>query len=234
MTVPAGQDPHRVSRFRALDSSKAMPIKDTYGPLFSDSSPSADLQFCLVSRLAELLDTNGSPEFELTWKQRDMPAGLPICLLQALARRTSDSDYSGWPTPLTSKGRRSVATSREAILKRVGKANLNLDEVAHLASWATPRSVKRGHSHGNPDRAMNHKSRLEDQVFLAKSGSPVMTEGRAALNPDFTRWLMLFPRAWQASAPKVRDWLKWQDLMERLSEERENSTEGPCRATETP
>ncbi len=62
---PSGPAPFPVSRFRALDSDVAMPIEDTCGPLFSGSSPSADLQRSLESRLRATLDVNGSPEYAL-------------------------------------------------------------------------------------------------------------------------------------------------------------------------
>ena len=94
-TNPSGQDHVRVSRFRAVDSEKDMPINDISGPLFIDSSLSADLQKFLESRLVAILDTNGSPEYELTWKQRDMPAGLPICALRPSVRRTSGNGCTG-------------------------------------------------------------------------------------------------------------------------------------------
>ena len=42
-----------------------------------------------------------------------------------------------------------------------------------FGGWATPRSVETGHTIGNPDRAKNHKSRLEDQVYLAGWGTPM-------------------------------------------------------------
>jgi hypothetical protein len=74
---PPGPAPVRVSRFRALDSEKAMPINDTCGPLFTRSSPSADLQRSLESRLRARMDVNGSPEYALTWKDWDMPSGVP-------------------------------------------------------------------------------------------------------------------------------------------------------------
>jgi len=45
------------------------------------------------------MDVNGSPEFALTWKDWDMPAGGPICALRASERRTGDKGCSGWPTP---------------------------------------------------------------------------------------------------------------------------------------
>ena len=39
-------------------------------------------------------------------------------------------------------------------------------QVADVAPWGSPRGVEGGHSSGNPDRAEDHKSRLEDQVYL--------------------------------------------------------------------
>src|SRR5512139_1833153 len=62
----SGPDPVPVSRFRALENKKAMPTKDTCGPLFIGSSPSAILQSSLANRLRQRMDVNGSPEYALT------------------------------------------------------------------------------------------------------------------------------------------------------------------------
>ena len=88
-----------VSRFRALESESAMPTNDTCGPLFLTSSPSAGLQRSLESRLRARMDASGSAEYELTWREQDMPAGLPICALRASGRRTSGKGSTGWATP---------------------------------------------------------------------------------------------------------------------------------------
>ena len=98
-TAPSGPAPVPVSRFRARASKKAMPTSDTSGPLFTNSSPSADLQRSLENRLRQRMAANGSPEYALTWKTHDMPSGPPICALRASGRRTSGKDFSGWPTP---------------------------------------------------------------------------------------------------------------------------------------
>jgi hypothetical protein len=98
MTGQSGQEAVPVSRFRSLDSAKAMPINDTSGPLFNHLSPSADLQWWLESRLRATVDVNGSALFDLTWKHWDMPSGPPICALRARVRRTSGSGCTGWPT----------------------------------------------------------------------------------------------------------------------------------------
>ena len=43
-------------------------------------------------------------------------------------------------------------------------------------SWATPRSTEAGHSTGNPARAQENRSRLEDQVFLASWQTPTVVD----------------------------------------------------------
>ena len=98
----SGPEAARVSRFRSLEKDSGLTTSATSGPLFTASSPSADLQRSLENRLRLLLDVNGSPEFVLTWKPLDMPAGLPICRLQASPRRTGgkDSGGSARPTPM--------------------------------------------------------------------------------------------------------------------------------------
>lgn len=133
----SGPAPARVSRFRALDSEKAMPTNDTCGPLFTRSSPSAALQSSLASRLRARMDVNGSPEYVLTWKEQDMPAGVPICQLRASARRTSGNVSSGCPTPATEDS----PGMSETGINPDGSERSRLDQlprVANLCGWPTP------------------------------------------------------------------------------------------------
>ena len=102
-----------VSRFRALDTEKAMPTSDTCGPLFTASSPSAALQWSLANRLQDRMGASGPLEYVLTWKQQTMPAGLPICLLRASARRTTARGFTGWPTPTARDGQRGTQLPRK-------------------------------------------------------------------------------------------------------------------------
>lgn len=114
--TPSGPAPARVSRFRALDNERAMPTNDTSGPLFTASSPSAPLQSFLENRLRARMAANGSPEYVLTWKQLDMPAGLPICALRARGRHKSDSACTGWPTVRASdRGPRNHETAKRKL-----------------------------------------------------------------------------------------------------------------------
>jgi hypothetical protein len=90
-----------------LDSSSASsastpgtPTTGTSGPSSGGSSATAALQSSLASRLRARMDGFGSPEYALRWNESATPLGPPILQRQALARRTSDSDSSGWPTPM--------------------------------------------------------------------------------------------------------------------------------------
>lgn len=90
-----------------------------------------------------------------------------------------------WKRRITPLGRRYL--HRQALVQRTsGKGS-----TSSVSGWGTPRSVEAGHSTGNPDRALDAKSRLEDQVFLAGWASPSArdwkdTPGMATtgINPD--------------------------------------------------
>ena len=128
----SGPDHVPVSRFRAQDSEKAMPIEDTSGPLFNASSPSASLQRSLGSRLRAKMAGSGSPLYALTWSEWDMPAGVPICRLRASARRTYGNEHSGWLTPQAYDSGK-ARPGRE----RAHGLSCLMDQSA-LTGWATP------------------------------------------------------------------------------------------------
>ena len=148
LTGRCGPEAVPVSRFRALDTTRAMPTKDTSGPLFSALSPSAALSASLASRLQARMDVNGSPEYELTWKHWDMPAGPLVYQLRASPRRTSAVDCIGWPTPRAADGHKNTRTYQGAMneVKRVGLRRSDLQTVVQvmmgdrlpLAGWPTP------------------------------------------------------------------------------------------------
>lgn len=95
----SGQAPAPASHSAAPASAEAKPTSDTSGLNFAGSYPSAVLQLSLESKLKARMAGAGSLEYELTWKNWDMPLGLPICALRASGRQTSGSDCSGWPSP---------------------------------------------------------------------------------------------------------------------------------------
>ena len=171
-TARSGPAPVPVSRFRALDKDAAPPTAATSGPLFSASSPSAALQWSLESRLRRALDVNGSPEYDLTWSSWDMPSGPQICRLRASLRPTSVNVSGGWPTPRAADADKNVRSRSGAEREAARRPGTDLSSAAQLTGWATPRSADSGHSSGNPARAQDHRSRLEDQVYLAGWRTP--------------------------------------------------------------
>lgn len=205
----------RVSRFRALDSEKAMPTNDTSGPLFTASSPSANLQRSLENRLLALTDVNGSPEYALTWKEQDMPSGLPICALRASARRTRDNAFTGWPTPkaMDSREHQSMDTylARMARHPREMTTITNLTMLVKLIGWCSP--TAQDHSRGvKPPRPQDTGIPLSQQVSgLMPKKSKCITQGQAkdasgglVLNPYFSLWLMGYkPREWMLCAERA-------------------------------
>ena len=146
----------------------------TYGRPSSTSSSSAALQSSLESRLRALMGSGGSTLYELTWKQRATPQGLPICALRGLARRTSDSGSTGWPT----------AAARDwkgATLERWGTNARPLNEVAVLCGWPTPTSALadkgvRTFEGGLIEAMRNHGPDLAAAVCLTGWPTPVVND----------------------------------------------------------
>ena len=163
----SGQGVVRVSRFRARASARATPTSVTFGPLFTISSPSAALQRCLESRLRARMDVNGSPEFALTWKSWDMPAGEPICALRASGRRINDKGCSGWPTPMA--GAKGTADYNEAGNTDSGRRTVELCGwlTCSARDWKdTPGMSARG---VNPDGSERKRLDMLPRVALLTS-----------------------------------------------------------------
>src|SRR5690606_21182919 len=106
------------------------------------SLTSVDLQLSLASRLQALMAVDGSPEYELTWKQWDMPSGPPICALRAAARRTSGRGFGlspkGWTTPQAHDGSPGGRGQKARHGTKRGCADLNRD--GQMVGWPTPRA----------------------------------------------------------------------------------------------
>src|SRR6516165_3941399 len=95
-TERSGLGAARVSPSLWRDKERRITTTETSGPLFTVSSPSADLQRSLANRLRENLDINGSPEFVLRWSDLDIGLGPPVFRLASSGRRTGGSGCSGW------------------------------------------------------------------------------------------------------------------------------------------
>lgn len=192
MTDQSSQLPHRVSRFRALENEKAMPTNDTCGPLFTRSSPSASFQSALENKLRQRMDASGSPEYELTWKEQDIGAGVPICALLARARHISGKGcsgaQSGWPSPAAE----TAGVSEETVAKGLDdqrkyggqKVQMDLARSASLAGWPTPNAMEGGQTSRGGDR--KDEPLMGGVVKLCGWPTP-MAQNEEAGNCDYTR-----------------------------------------------
>jgi len=80
------------------------------------------------------MGVNGLPEFALTWKQVDMPSGVPICALLASARRTYVNACGGVPPTVTARDYRH-GMSETALKRRQTQSSrgVNLNEFMQRA-----------------------------------------------------------------------------------------------------
>lgn len=198
MTVPSGQVPVLASLSARQAKEKGLLTSGTCGQRFSISSASAGLSQSLASRLQAVTVLHGSTLYRLTWKERATPAGRWIPALRASVRRISDNGSTGWPTPMGNSYTGAGSRKREG--------GLNLQTAVELSGWPTPRSVEAGHSTGNPARAFDRKSRLEDMVFLTGWVTPSArdwkdTPGMTTERPDGRNRTDQLPRQAATAAP---------------------------------
>lgn len=175
---------------------------DTYGQSSGGSSPSADLQLSLESRLRAHLEETGSPEYTLTWKHWGINSQLRICALRASAPRTLGSDCGGWPTCRANDAEKRGQVSAD---KRNG--------LAGIAGWGNP--TTRDWKDGVCAKAnVPHNGLLGRMppMLLALTGC----DGEC-LDPAFSRWLMGYPEAWDLAAPNQEEWSSiQQELIEKV------------------
>ena len=171
MMLLSGPVAARASRSRKPGSAKAPRTSATCGRSGEISSPSADLQSSLESRLRAHLDVNGSLEYVLKWKHWDMKSGPQICALRASARRISDKGCSGWRSPDANNRGGAIQDPAKVISRMEGGHQINLEDQAVLAGRATPTRLDstntRNRTAGRADPHSKHHDgqTLCDQVW---------------------------------------------------------------------
>ena len=104
------------------------------GPRSTVSLRSATLQRSLENRLRAKTQVLGSTLYTLTWKPWITPLGRSRSRLRASVRRTSGTDFTGWPTPTTRDWKDGSFCQNVPI-------NALLGRTAWLAGWNTPDST---------------------------------------------------------------------------------------------
>ena len=157
-------------------------MNDIYSRTSSNSLRSAALTQSLVSRLKERLGTDGSMIYKQQWKQKATPSGIVYWAHTASARRTSDSDCTGWPTA-TSRNWKDGKQQDVPINSLLGRA-------VWLTGWVSP--TAQDHSRGSkPPRQHDTGVPLSQQVTLTAWATPntmdvLPARSKEAMNLQFT------------------------------------------------
>jgi len=112
-----------------------------------------------------------------------MPSGRRICALRASVLRTSASDRTGWPTPNTPSGGRSVSTEKmDATGKTIDgkKHTASLEHAVKFSGWTTTTTRDHKDTPGMTAQRADGKSRddqLPRQAYLAGWNTTRATDG---------------------------------------------------------
>ena len=179
MIAQCGQEAARVSLSAAQERAKALKTSDTCGPNSTVLSASAALQHALESKLRQKTASLGSTLYKLTWKNRVTPSGRLIPAVRASVLRTSDSEFTGWPTP-AARDFRDIGDLSKSQFRKDGKERKD----------TLPRIV---------EMTRNSDARLTDSGEML-IGCTAEMEDFAPLNPEHSRWLMALPPEWDDCA----------------------------------
>jgi hypothetical protein len=145
--------------FAASAGTPGSPTSGTCGPRYGGSSASAVLGQLLESRLVDVMEGFGSPEFALHWRCLGMPLGPRILQRAASGRHTSDKGCSGWPSPAANEYEPTnlnvMEQRRQKCAEKHGNNGfgLTLGMASYLAGWPSPDHSHHG-SYKSPEKSL--------------------------------------------------------------------------------
>ena len=134
----------------------------TSGPTSITSSKSVALQSSLESRLQARTQTLGSTLYAMTWKPWVTASGRSRFRLRASVRRTSETGFTGWPTPSSTvvdhKPHPPIIGNRKPSDPQIGLA----DVAVHLAGWPTPSANE--FAHANEEKMLARREACKERT----------------------------------------------------------------------
>jgi hypothetical protein len=184
MTDLFGLVPVRVNLSPRQARDLGLMTSGTCGHTSIGSSKSAALQASLESKLQARTLNLGSTLYSLTWKDWATPSGLSRSRLRASVRRTSATDFSGWPTPTAALAEKGVRTFEGGLIEAMRNHGPDLAAAACLTGWPTATSTDAVRSPSQdfttPNLTLNHAAVLagwatpDTTMTQAKSKPPVL------------------------------------------------------------
>jgi hypothetical protein len=167
----------------------------------------SDLQMVAKISAWPTTDKNSGDRGGVTEYKPTRPSGH-----QAQMSLNDAAKISSWPTSRATDAEKNSRTL-EGIQKEIDRKG-NLDElpsVAKISSWPTTNA----HDGRRPgaDTASTQGGNLSRYSTMAIFSSNAETTKSVVLNPEFSRWLMGFPKIWDEASPNYEDWLKVQELI---------------------
>jgi len=181
-----GQEALHANHSQQQGKEREKMTSDTSGLSSLILSESANLQQCLVNKLQQLSDMNGSMIYKTTLKRKVTPAGQSYYHLAASARITKGTDSSSWPTPRVADTN-NLNNSPTVVKDRVTKGRATVAEIAshNINSWPTPstRDHKGGYTGGRIRNGKVSTDTLDVAAQLTPWATPTATDPKRGTKP---------------------------------------------------